>query len=79
MQALAAGRLAEAHQAQRFQPVADLQCPGDHGIEPDIGRRIEIEDETPRHLRLVRRAVPGMQLDAAALRDRGQPLNTIDL
>ena len=47
--------------------------------ELDVRRGIEIEDQPARRIVAVRGAIPGMQLDAADLRDRGEPLDAIDL
>ena len=43
------------------------------------GTRIEIEDQAAGHLRLLRRAVPGMQLERADLGDGRQTLDPVDL
>ena len=47
--------------------------------ELDIRRRIEIEHQPSRYVVFMRRAIPGMQLEPAELRHRGEPLDTVDL
>ena len=69
VQALAAGGLAESAEADRLRRSRISLRGFDHSRNVDIRRRIEIEHQSPRHVGSIRRVVPGMQLDAADLRD----------
>ena len=79
MKALATGCLAEALQANVCKTLLHLPGGVDHLRELDIGRRVEIEDQPARHLGFIRRAVPGVQLEAADLRYCGEAFDAIDL
>ncbi len=79
VQALAAGGLAEADQAQGLQPVAHLPRRLDHRIEADVRRRIEVEHQPARRLRIAGLAVPGVIFDAAALGGRDEGLGGVEL
>jgi len=79
MQALAAGRLAEANKPQVFEPVTDFTCGLDDGGKLHIRTRIEVEDQPSWHFRLVGLAVPRVKFDAADLGNRSQSLDTINL
>ena len=78
VQSLATGCLAETFEADCREPRAHFQSSLDHRAESDIGRRIEVEHQAAGHLGLVGLAIPRMQLDAPALRDRGECLDAID-
>ena len=79
MEAFAAGRLAEDGERERFETRLQFERRRNDAIERDIGRRIEIEDETSRHLRLIGARIPGVNFDAAHLRYGGKTLDAIDL
>src|SRR3954453_12218406 len=79
MQALAAGRLAERLQSEVLEPVAYVLGRLDHLGEIDVRRRVEIEHQPARRVRLVGRTIPWMQFEPRDLRDRGQTLDAVDL
>ena len=79
VQPLSAGRLAEADKPEVIQPVAHLPCGFDDRRERNVGAGIEIEHKTARHLRLLRLAIPGMQLESANLRDGNEAFHAVDL
>ena len=79
MQSLAARRLAEGEEPQGFEPRAHLQRGGDHGGEGHLRRGVQIEDKSPGDVRLVRLAIPGMNLDSRRLGYGGKPFGTINL
>ena len=71
--------LQKATSPRASQSLADLARGVHDVVEVDVGCGIEVEHEASRHLRIAGLAVPGMQLDAAHLRDRDQPLDTVHL
>ena len=79
MQALAAGRLAEAGQSEALQPLAQLDGGFDHPAKRHVGRRVEVEHQSARKLGIARLAVPRMQFDSAELGNRGKPFDPVDL
>src|SRR6185312_10311135 len=79
VQPLAAGRLEEGLETQPLEPLAHFARGLDHRLEVDIGRRVEIEHQPFRDLRLLRRAVPRMQLQRGNLRKSSQPFDAVDL
>ena len=79
MQALAAGGLAEALQADIGQMLPHVLGGFDDIGKFDIRRRIEIEHQPARDIGRIRRAIPGMQFEAADLRHRRETLDAIDL
>ncbi|ASV88471.1 hypothetical protein CES85_3790 (plasmid) [Ochrobactrum quorumnocens] len=70
---------AEANKSEFFWPITHLAGGFDHSGEGHVRTRIKIEDEPAWHFWLFRFAIPGMQFDAANLRDGDEPLDTIDL
>ena len=56
-----------------------ILCTLDDGAEIQVRRRIEIEDQSSRYFRRIRRAVPRMQLQRGNLGDGDQSFNGIDL
>ena len=79
VQALSAGRLAEADKPEIIEAVAHFSCGFNDGRERDVGAGIKIKDEAARYLRLLRLAIPGMQFESADLCDSGKAFNTVDL
>ena len=79
MQTLATGCLAKCPQSHLAQTLADFKSPCDDCREFHIWRRIQIKHQTPGHLRIIWRAVPGMHLERADLRDSGKRFDSIDL
>jgi hypothetical protein len=58
---------------------AHLLCGFDHLRKFHVRCGIEIEHQTARHVIQIGRAIPGMQLEPADLRHRGQSLDLVDL
>ena len=79
MEALAAGGLAEADEADRLKTIPQIARRLDHIGEGDLRSGIEIEDETARRVGVVRLAVPGMEFDSACLGERDQPFGPVNL
>ena len=79
VQALAAGRLAEGDEPERFEALAHLLGGVDHGREGDVGSRIEIEHEATRQRGMVRLAIPGVEFHGGDLGHGDQPFDAIDL
>src|SRR3954469_4751960 len=79
MQTLATGSLAERLKAEAFEPLAHVLGGFDHLAEFDVRRGIEVEHQPTGRVRLVRRAIPRMQLEARDLGDRSETLHAIDL
>ena len=77
MKALAAGALAEGLQTQRLEPLLQFRRGGATTWRTHLGRGVEIEDQTSRHVGLIRHAVPGMQFEAATA-PRRQRLHLVD-
>ena len=51
----------------------------DDSTEFDVGSGVEIEDEATRNFGLARFAIPGVELNAPDLCNRGEPLDAVDL
>src|SRR5262245_60590675 len=79
MQALAARRLAEGHEAELFQTRLQLFGGFDDSIEGDVRRGVEIKNETTRNPRMTGLIVPGMILNSRDLCRRNQALDAVDL
>src|SRR6185312_9488576 len=78
VQSFATGRLAETFESDRAEAGPHLLRGLDDSGEFNVRCRVEVEDETPRDIRLVRHAVPRMQLDPTALCHSGQGLDAVD-
>ena len=79
MQALAPGRLAKTGQPQAFQPLAQFDGRFNHPSKRHVGRRVEVEHQSAREVRIIRLAVPRMQFDSTELGKRGKPFDPVDL
>ncbi len=79
VQAFAARRLAEGDEAELLEALAHLERGVDHAVERHVRRGVEIEHEAAGQLRIVRQAVPGMQLERGDLRRLHERFDAIDL
>jgi hypothetical protein len=79
MQALSARRLAEGDEAEGLEALLQLLGRRNDAVERNVGRRIEVKHEPPRHGRMRRLIVPGMELDGRDLRRSNQTFDPVDL
>jgi hypothetical protein len=78
VQSLAARRFAEGNKADVSQSNAQFVGRIDHAREFDVRPRIEIEDETARHVGLERLAIPGVEFERRDLPKRDETLDAVD-